>query len=571
MGSHPVLLLFCWLLVVQGRQANPQTPLGNPSQHRLNFSSPSPYIFSSIHGLLRQGYNTFHPNGFSIAPCQIPAFTPMYHGWLNDEPPQSPEWLAFTPEMAYGIMGSTRSSFMSTYQTTRSVKCLYFDGASGQLGEDGTMDVQMLFLYGNTTGPPGKNHSAQFLWDEYSRAQQLCAWLHENGLDTPGQGIEGIVRMSAGFELIWCDFTSPSIRLVSRFNASVPLLGYSRTKSGAALPDGKADASGRFRDNKAGDDLPAPDWNIDWEHEPFVASQQWDWFTATSRTYSSDSLASVRELSIKLMATGLVNLYSPQYQHHLAKLVENERKLFNLTSEGYWQTAGAQRSRRQAMQQLMRRQARHRVGNVSPLGVATMQDNMKQMVTRFVSRDLQIEMDWHDLPLIHTSDRIVDSYANRLMQIQRLLKQGFEKSQGPLVDDEKRLALLRERVHALLMPFFDYSLPLGDAAPSGPPHNGKEVQGSLDRCKSQHLPWLVRDAAYRADWADSLEDEFEARAMEDVMHQICTVLIATGTSIEETWFQGFNDESAKIPGSHQSQLLRDRIRGWYEGIEELTA
>ena len=67
------------------------------AQPSLNFSSPAPHIFSSVHGLLRQGYNAFFPNGFSIAPCELPAFAPYYHGWLNDEPPQSPEWLASTP------------------------------------------------------------------------------------------------------------------------------------------------------------------------------------------------------------------------------------------------------------------------------------------------------------------------------------------------------------------------------------------------------------------------------------------------------------------------------------------
>ena len=64
---------------------------------RLNFSSPAPHIFSSVHGLARQGYNTFFSNGFSTAPCEIAAHTPLYHGWLDTEPPRSPEWLAFTP------------------------------------------------------------------------------------------------------------------------------------------------------------------------------------------------------------------------------------------------------------------------------------------------------------------------------------------------------------------------------------------------------------------------------------------------------------------------------------------
>lgn len=67
------------------------------AQYRLNFSCPTPHFFLSVHGLLRQGYNTFFPNGFSIAACELPTFTAFYHGWLNDEPPRSPEWLSSTP------------------------------------------------------------------------------------------------------------------------------------------------------------------------------------------------------------------------------------------------------------------------------------------------------------------------------------------------------------------------------------------------------------------------------------------------------------------------------------------
>ena len=175
-------------------------------------------------------------------------------------------------EMSYGIMGSTRNSFLSTYQITQTAKCLYFDGMSGIVLRNGSMDTQMLFLYGNTTGPPG-NHddAAQVLWDEYGRAQRLCGWLSERGLDSPGQGIEGIVRMQAGWELIWCNFSSPSIRLVSRFNVSVPLLEYNRTS--VTVENARAaDRASSVATSGKPTDLSAPDWDIDWDHEPFVAS-----------------------------------------------------------------------------------------------------------------------------------------------------------------------------------------------------------------------------------------------------------------------------------------------------------
>lgn len=96
--SHFLLisvLLFSWSPIIQGQKVD-QKPLTSFHRSRLNFSSTAPHIFSSVHGFLRQGYNTYFNHGFSIVPCEIPSFTPLYHGWLNDEPPKSPEWLAST-------------------------------------------------------------------------------------------------------------------------------------------------------------------------------------------------------------------------------------------------------------------------------------------------------------------------------------------------------------------------------------------------------------------------------------------------------------------------------------------
>ena len=62
---------------------------------RLNYSSTAPYLFSSVSSLLQQWSNTIFPNGHSLVPCDIPAYTLFYHGRLDGEQPPSPEWLAF--------------------------------------------------------------------------------------------------------------------------------------------------------------------------------------------------------------------------------------------------------------------------------------------------------------------------------------------------------------------------------------------------------------------------------------------------------------------------------------------
>lgn len=60
-------------------------------------------------------------------------------------------------------MGSTGSSWMLTYSTTRPVKVLYFDGESATLMGAGRMDAQMLMLFGNVTGPEKDGHEGYVL------------------------------------------------------------------------------------------------------------------------------------------------------------------------------------------------------------------------------------------------------------------------------------------------------------------------------------------------------------------------------------------------------------------------
>lgn len=61
----------------------------------FNFSSPAPHLFASAYGLLQQWSNTHFPNGHTMAAVEIPAFTLLYHGRMDEDDPPSPEWLAF--------------------------------------------------------------------------------------------------------------------------------------------------------------------------------------------------------------------------------------------------------------------------------------------------------------------------------------------------------------------------------------------------------------------------------------------------------------------------------------------
>lgn len=97
------MLFFLLAILGPALASIPQHPLLNPdvvvsgsrSGWNCNFSSPAPHYFASAYGLLQQWSNTFFPNGHSVAPCEIPAFTKLYHGRTDGEVPPSPEWFAF--------------------------------------------------------------------------------------------------------------------------------------------------------------------------------------------------------------------------------------------------------------------------------------------------------------------------------------------------------------------------------------------------------------------------------------------------------------------------------------------
>lgn len=355
----------------------------------LNFSSAAPHHFHSIHSLLQQWPNTFFPNGHTLAPGTIPAFTKLYHGRMDAEPPPSPEWLAFDLDMSYGIMGSSWNSHMLTYQTTRPVKALYFDGESAALMGTGQLDSQMLHIYGNTSGPDSRGRFGGGLWPEYARAIGLCQWLDEAGLGRLGWGFEAVVRMNAGFEVIWCNFTSPSLRLISQLNVSAPLLGedddeddHTREKE---LKDNQEPTNTYFplppvptktdlaaKPTNPGAQMP-PNWRRNEFRQPFLRSQGWHWLTSATKHYGSSAAGAGRgEYRLSLDSCGLLSYYAPPFEALGLARASIEQKALNMTANGFWKgpssedmKANATAARKHGLEHLMRRRRAHTLNAVS--------------------------------------------------------------------------------------------------------------------------------------------------------------------------------------------------------------
>ncbi|KAG9314906.1 hypothetical protein JVU11DRAFT_4014 [Chiua virens] len=162
-------------------------------------------VFETVHSLLQHWPNTRMRNGHNIVPGVIPKGTLFYHGRIDEDLPQSLEWVSLDAEHAYYFC-QDRTNYPSqercwhfTLVTTRALNIVYFDGYSAAKLSFGNLDAQDLLAWGELI--EGNT------WDEQSRIKRLCGWAANLGLD-------GFVRMEMGFEVMLCDFTS-GVRLVS--------------------------------------------------------------------------------------------------------------------------------------------------------------------------------------------------------------------------------------------------------------------------------------------------------------------------------------------------------------------
>ncbi|KAH7145663.1 hypothetical protein B0J13DRAFT_443553 [Dactylonectria estremocensis] len=241
-------------------------PAGKPIKPDHESSKENAYrIFNAIHSAGRQWGSSYYHNGFGFIPAVMPRGTLVFHGDHNNTVSTGPEWLAFEIEHAEGFAFSQKGRFgrppgmkppgkdpndpsrppppeddtlqelrrrrasqgpsggppggdddenknvrgyLQTYQANRDLKLLYIDGMSAGKTSMGTLDTQDLLLRENTTNHNGRG------FDEYPRAMDLC--------DLAGDwGFDGVMRMEAGFEIIYCDF-SDGLDVISMTRTAMP-------------------------------------------------------------------------------------------------------------------------------------------------------------------------------------------------------------------------------------------------------------------------------------------------------------------------------------------------------------
>lgn len=205
----PVLMIFLLINIYQNPYVSKLTrtsPKFAPVGSQLDFNA-SAWLFASVHNTFRILGQSLSHNGVSFVPTTVAPGTLLYHGKINPSPPPTTEWLALDPEyslsMIHGPFSSQNDSYLLTYRTVKQLNLINVDGASASLYPFGTMDSQGAVLRMN------KTDWVEFR--EYERAHEWCKWIQPLGLD-------GVVRLNTGFEIILCSFTNPKVELIDTRN-----------------------------------------------------------------------------------------------------------------------------------------------------------------------------------------------------------------------------------------------------------------------------------------------------------------------------------------------------------------
>jgi hypothetical protein len=591
------LLRYYWSLVPFSTHV-----FANDSPYFLNFSSSSPYIFSSLHGLAQQWPNTFFPNGHTITSCSIPKHTLLYHGRHDLEDPASPEWLAFDIEMAYGIMGNMRDSRMLTYRTSKEVKCIYFDGMSASLMGSGT-ETQMTFLYGDSDSvprtprpgrpghrpdrrPPGNRHSRPEdevlprvpdidtlkddrqrwnpLAEEYFRAKGLCEWIKEKKLGGPGWGYEGIVRMNAGFELIWCDFNSSSLTMVSNLNISTPLLKASDEKPGQVAAQASSGQLVLQPSDLSGVDEGPHGPGLTDPNEPFRDVSHYMWFAAAAKRYGSTGMGPGRgEARVKINTRGLFSFYDPMLVGQFAARVEEENARLNVSANGRWKAPFQTAERVAALQDLMRRRRPLRTNHVTKIDGIIMLSAIEERLHEAFNGRGCTGIDWQVV-----AQEIVAFYSAGLKDLVLLLSAAVHYEKQSWADISLQLRNLRVLTHWLLLPVFEY--------PPGPhtkqsvdknfSKNSPAAKLAVERCMEQYMPSV--------DIELSAGETLLSNATSDILAGICNTITEIGLGVERAWLGSFNTQREGEIDQHidnSTKRLKKELKDWSELLEELMA
>ncbi|KAL9112026.1 MAG: hypothetical protein Q9227_003646 [Pyrenula ochraceoflavens] len=435
----------------------------------------------------------------------------------------------------------------------------------------------MMLLYSNLTGPQRNDKEGPI--NEYDRAAGLCDWIQESDLGGSGWGLEGIVRMNAGFELIWCNFSSPSLRLIDHINVTAPLLPQ-EARNGITRGSAIITAEEPFM-TPMGSITPLPlpttllnqrtapayppnpyEWRKHREQEPYLNSQAYEWLRSATWHYGHSGSNS-GESRVKLLTCGFMTFYDPTFEHLSQAKTKIERERLNLTELGTINLSSSDTDQDHILKSLSRRRRYHTLTSMPATEAAAFRAKAKRVLTNLNSPQTLHHSSSSSSPQPHCTGTdwyaltttIVTRYSAPLLELSHLL------STPPNTNSSTSALILRTILHALLTPFFSYPSPSPSSSPpSSNPWSldGQLAQETLSRC-TFHYTRLHHSHPLNP------EESLLRSSVEDVMRAICSTAISIFFPIERHF-----STSASSPSSSQIRIWANQLRllrawlGWQD-------
>ena len=382
------------------------------------------------------------------------------------------------------------------------------------------------------------------------------------------------MRMNSGFEMIWCNFTSPSLRLISHLNVTSPLLpppsdDEEQTLHGQSGLDSEAPSHRPFmpsaiRIDTSTDPIntPPPPKGGEWKRDPFLYSRYWHWFISSVDHYGSSADGpSQGEVRVQPASCGFLSYYSPVFTNQAKLRAQEEQELLNLTGEGYWAGSAKPDWRSDALKSLTRRRRLHTLKGVTIDDAALMKETSSRVLRDLSQSSTNCSgIDWNIM-----TNEIVRTYAGALNVLSKSLEkhEWLPKSNQTALRDW--VASIRQQTHALLVPFLEYPDQSGDEATWK--RDSSLFNETNARCKFQYTRLVDPQEG-----AALGPEEWSLKwAVEETLGGICSVLVEVGLSVEGLWQARFNAKAAAMRDVPILNSMNWQFIRWTQGVEELMA
>jgi hypothetical protein len=371
--------------------------------------------------------------------------------------------------------------------------------------------------------------------------------------------------MNAGFEMIWCNFNSTSLKLVSNLNVSAPLLnatGDQRLRT-SHPSDGQLPIHATLNEPSVLDEGPHGPGMTN-PLEPFRSIAQYMWFTASAKRYGSNGNIEVGggETRVKINTCGLFSFYDPVLSGQSSVRVQQERKDLNLTADGHWQgPTSADDNRVKALSQLLWRRRLHHTNHVTEQDGLKMYDLVEDGLQNVLNVTGCTGISWDTL-----AKEVTTFYARHMHELRTVLDTAADSTGSSFDDQKQQLQQIRYLTHWFMVSYFEY--PAEPYTPESLDKNfsidSPAAKEGLSRCLTQYA---VEDRSTLNN-----AEQLLSWAVDEALKGICTSIFSIGLAVERQWLLNYNvaTEVVQIMGSQRHDLQK-KARTWLDELEELMA